>query len=213
VSSDRDGEAFKEYFGEQPWLALDYSDRKRKDQLSSLCKVGGIPSFVIFDKDGTLITRDGRAAVSGDPTGDEFPWYPKPVGNLKGGPGDINEVTTVLAFCETSDVAAQKAILEAMTPIAEKFIAEAKAQGEDSPRMAFLIVTESEGLAPRLRGMMSMTALAPAGDVAVDPKLMIVDIPDDGAYYEGVEGTVTPATVQKFVDAYLANTLERKQLS
>ena len=30
-----------------------------------------------------------------------------------------------------------------MTPIAEKFIAEAHAQGEDSPRMAFLIVTES----------------------------------------------------------------------
>ena len=28
-----------------------------------------------------------------------------------------------------------------MTPIAEKFIAEANAQGEDSPRMAFLIVT------------------------------------------------------------------------
>ena len=52
------------------------------------------------------------------------------VSNLKGGPGDINEVTTVLPFCETSVVAAQKAILEAMTPIAEKFIAEAKAQGE-----------------------------------------------------------------------------------
>ena len=100
-----------------------------------------------------------------------------------------------------------------MTPIAEKFIAEAKAQGEDSPRMAFLIVTESEGLTRRLRGMMLMTALAPAGDVAVDPKLMIVDIPDDGAYFEGMEVTVTQATVQKFVDAYLAKTLERKQLS
>ena len=36
----------------------------------------------------------------------------------------------------------KKAILEAMTPFAEKFIAEANAQGEDSPRMAFLIVTE-----------------------------------------------------------------------
>ena len=79
--------------------------------------------------------------------------------------------------------------------------------------MAFLIVTESERLAPRLRGMMSMTALAPAGDVAVDPKLMTVDIPNDGAYYEGMEVTVTPATAQKFVDAYLAKTLERKQLS
>ena len=57
-------------------LALDYSDGKRKDHLSSWCKVGGIPSFVVFDKNGTLITRDGRAAVSGDPTGDHFPWYP-----------------------------------------------------------------------------------------------------------------------------------------
>ena len=64
------------------------------------------------------------------------------ISNLKGCPGDINEVTTVLPFCETSDVAAQKAILEAMTPIAEKFIAKAKAQGEDSPRLAFLIVSE-----------------------------------------------------------------------
>ena len=64
------------------------------------------------------------------------------VSNLKGGLGDINEVTTVLPYCKTSDVAAQKAILEAMTPIAEEFIAEANAQGEDSPRMAFLIVTE-----------------------------------------------------------------------
>ena len=34
-----------------------------------------------------------------------------------------------------------------MTPIAEKFIAEAKAQGEDSPRMAFLILTK-RGLLP-----------------------------------------------------------------
>ena len=63
------------------------------------------------------------------------------VSNLKGCPGDINEVTTVLPVCETSDVSAQKGFLEAMTPIAEKFIAEANAQGEDSPRMAFLIVT------------------------------------------------------------------------
>ena len=54
------------------------------------------------------------------------------VSNLKGGPGDINEVRTVLPVCETSDVAAQKAILEAMTPIAEKFIAETDAQGEET---------------------------------------------------------------------------------
>ena len=30
VSSDRDEASFKEYFGEMPWLALDFSDRKLK---------------------------------------------------------------------------------------------------------------------------------------------------------------------------------------
>ena len=43
--------------------------------------------FAVFDKDFTLITRDGRDAVFGDPTSDEFPWYPKPVGDLKVSPG------------------------------------------------------------------------------------------------------------------------------
>jgi len=118
VSSDRDEESFKEYFKEMPWLALDFIDRKRKDQLSSMFGVNGIPSFVVIDKDGSTITTNGRAAVSNDPEGLEFPWYPKPVANLNSGPGLIQEVPTVISFCESSDAAAQKAIEEQMTPIA-----------------------------------------------------------------------------------------------
>merc|ERR1712230_254463 len=110
VSSDRDEGAFKEYFGEQPWLALDYSDRKRKEQLSNLFGVEGIPSVVIIDKDGSTITKNGRAALSGDPEGADYPWYPKPVANLNGGPGDINEAATVVAFCETNELAVQEAV-------------------------------------------------------------------------------------------------------
>merc|ERR1712232_793019 len=105
---------------------------------------------------------DGRAAVSGDPTGAEFPWYPKPVKNLKGGPGNINDVTTILAFCETSDAAVQKAIEEALTPIAKKYIDEAKAKGEEEdPELAFFIVTEAAGLAGRIRGMVELPSLPP----------------------------------------------------
>jgi len=262
VSSDRGDEQFKEYFGEQPWLALEFNDTKRKEQLSTLCGVQGIPSLAMFDKDGSLITCDGRAAVSGDPTGDNFPWYPKPVSNLKAGPGDINEVTTVIAFCETSDAAAQKVVEEAMEPIAKKYKDEAKAKGEESPEVAFLIVTENTGLAPRLRTMLSLPRLAPSkhehpleksdresgwgcdgcgqsgagkdryrctqgcdfdfcgdcmekagGNQIMEPKLMILDIPDEGGFYEGAEGTVTTASVQKLVEDYLTKSLERKQLA
>jgi len=261
VSSDKDEEAFKEYFGEQPWLALDYADRKGKEQLSTLFGVQGIPSFVIIGADGSVITKDGRAAVSGDPTGEEFPWHPKPVSNLKGGPGTINEVPTVIAFCEACDAASQKSAEEAMAPIAKRYIEEAKAKGEEDPEISFMIVTENGGLAGRIRGMLSLPGLPPAehehplelsdrssgwgcdgcgqsgegkdrfrctqgcdydlcGDckaklgtpVAMPPKLMILDISDNGGFYEGPEGAVTTEVLEKLVNDYTGKALDRKQL-
>merc|ERR1712003_240218 len=76
VSSDRDEEGFKSYFGEQPWVALPYANREMKDKLSKQFKVQGIPSFVILGPDGKVITKDGREAVSKDPTGEKYPWVP-----------------------------------------------------------------------------------------------------------------------------------------
>lgn len=262
VSSDREEKAFNEYFAEQPWLALDYGDRKRKEQLSNLFGVNGIPSFVIIDKDGSVITKDGRAALSGDPTGVEFPWHPKPVSNLKAGPGSVNEVATVIAFCESSDAAAQAAVEAAMMPLAKKLKAEAKTKNEEEPEFHFLMVTESTGLATKIRGMMSLPSLPPskhehplekrepapgwacdgcgqptagkdrfrctqgcdhdfcadcnakAGtSVSMPPKLMLLDIPDKGGFYEGPEGDVTEAVVNQFVTDYRAKEVKRKQLS
>jgi nucleoredoxin len=76
VSSDRDEEAFDEYYAEQPWLSLPYAARDIKAKLSKKFKVNGIPSLVIFGPDGETITTDGRAAVSDDPTGERLPWKP-----------------------------------------------------------------------------------------------------------------------------------------
>merc|ERR1719321_1862151 len=44
------------------------------------------------------------------------------------------------------------------------------------------------------------------------PKLMLINIPDDGAYYEGPEGPVTSELVEKFVADFQAKSLQRKQL-
>jgi len=66
-SSDRDEDAFKEYFGEMPWLALPYSNRGLKEELSSMFGVSGIPSLVICNKDGTEFNSEGRNAVMGEP--------------------------------------------------------------------------------------------------------------------------------------------------
>jgi len=260
ISSDRDEAAFKEYAAEQPWLALDFADRKRKKQLSDIFKVEGIPSFVILDKDGSVITAEGREALSNDPKGDNFPWYPPPVANLKSGPGKINDISTLIAFCETCDAATQQAIQTAMEPLATKLKDAAKSKGEDDPEVAFIIAVENGEISSQLRSMLQLPALPPikhehplvksdrangwgcdgcgqsgagkdryrcdacdfdlCGDcqsrvgqiVSLPPKLMMVDIPDEGGYYEGPEGDVTEAVIQQFVDNFTAKKLTRKQL-
>ena len=85
VSSDREESAFEEYFGEQPWLALPYAERKLKAALSKKFKVSGIPSLIILDGEtGELITKDGREAVMEDLKGENFPWMPPTVWELTG---------------------------------------------------------------------------------------------------------------------------------
>jgi nucleoredoxin len=76
ASSDRDESTFKEYFADMPWLALPFSERELKEKLSKKYKVQGIPSFVILDSNGGIITKDGRAAVMKDPEGTKYPWLP-----------------------------------------------------------------------------------------------------------------------------------------
>lgn len=74
LSSDKDDEAFKDYFAEMPWLAVPFAERSLKEDLSNLFEVQGIPMLVLLKPDGTLLTNNGREAVS---FGVEyFPWGP-----------------------------------------------------------------------------------------------------------------------------------------
>lgn len=63
VSSDQDQDGFDGYYNEMPWLALPFEDRAKKDMLSEKYGVRGIPTLVILDGAGTLITTEGRAQV------------------------------------------------------------------------------------------------------------------------------------------------------
>lgn len=74
VSSDQDEEAFSEYYGEMPWLALPFSERERKGALSSKFGVRGIPSLIVLEAEtGKVIGKDCRSAVSQDGAAG-FPW-------------------------------------------------------------------------------------------------------------------------------------------
>ena len=63
------------------WSAL-HSDIFQS-KLSQRFKVQGIPTLIMVNcEDGSVITRDGRQCVVDDPEGKEFPWRPKPLGEI-----------------------------------------------------------------------------------------------------------------------------------
>jgi len=206
ASSDRDEASFKEYFETMPWLALPFADREKKEQLSKLFGVNGIPSFHIIEHDGTVINNNGRSAVGGDPEGAEFPWHPKPVNDLSAGPDGINDTPSIVVLMEKVAAEKQTAATDALTVVASRVLDEAKAKKEDAP-FCFYTGVSAGGITDRVRD------LCKAGDAGETPQLFLLDIPDNGGYYKAEAGSaIDEATLDAFLQAYKAGTLARQQL-
>ena len=60
VSSDQNEAEHRAYLGNQPWLAVPFLDRARKEALSKRYKVAAIPTLVAVGSDGALINADCR---------------------------------------------------------------------------------------------------------------------------------------------------------
>lgn len=78
--------------------------------LSSRFEVQGIPSLIIIDPNGEVVTTNGRAGVMGDPKSEKvpgFPYYPEPVEDISESSEcygfDINSKPAVIVFMENAD--------------------------------------------------------------------------------------------------------------
>jgi nucleoredoxin len=137
VSADNEESEFEEYYGEMPWLALPHED-PRTGPLNTLFEVEGIPTLVLLDPSGKVLSTELRGAVEEDPAALEFPWPRKAVESLQGAVGSINEVPTLVFITDGSDaqVAAAKAALQ---PAADTELARA-----DGGRLRFAVAGASK---------------------------------------------------------------------
>jgi len=167
VSSDKGESEFKEYLGEMPWIALPYANRAAKEKLSELFEVQGIPTFVVMDKDFNIITTEGRSMVSTDPTGDTLPdgWLPQPWADCNEDPSALNDSTCVIALGSGHE--------DAIKQVAAEY--HQAANGEVSEMKYRFYVAPAGGVEGQLRKLTGMES----GD-----KLIVLDIPDDGAFYD-----------------------------
>merc|ERR1719359_748236 len=203
VSSDREEKAFDEYFAEQPWAALPYSQRALKEELSDYFGVEGIPSLVILDKDRSVITKNGRGAIMGDLA--DFPFYPKPVTDLAQGYDGINDTPSVVVLAEGADKDTKAAIMAALEPMAKEVVAKGKETKED-PEFLFFVATSPGGVVPKIRELCKLDK----ENEKTEPTLVLLDVDDNGAYYRP-EHSITEAGIRSLLEDYRAKKLTRLQ--
>ncbi|KFO99747.1 Nucleoredoxin, partial [Calypte anna] len=170
----------------------------RKVQKGNQSSVTGIPTLIVLDPKGEVITRQGRVEVLNDVECREFPWHPKPVLELTDSNAvQLNEGPCLVLFVDSEDDGESEAAKQLIQPIAEKIIAKYKAKEEEAPLLFF--VAGEDDMTDSLRDYTNLPEAAPL--------LTILDMSARAKYVMDVE-EITPEIVEAFVSDFLADKLK-----
>lgn len=197
VSSDKDEASYKEYFAEMPWLALPFDNTDAKTALSKACGVQGIPHVAVINPDGSIVTQDGRAAVTKDPKGETFPegWMPQPFGDVEDGVDCLNSEKCLVYLGSTPESAA---------PLKEVALEYHVRANKEISEMAYRFFSAGDsGISQQIRKL--------TGVSGTRTQLIMLDLDDDGAFYS-MEGDVTADSIRAFISGFESKSLEKMQL-
>jgi len=199
VSSDRSMGDFQKYFSSMEGFHAIPQGDKRKEQLSKVFDVSGIPTLAIIDAEtGATINSNARGAVEADPQGEAFPWTPPAVEDLSS-PDGINDEASLCLLADGCSKEVRDAAIALLTPIAEV----SKAAGNE---MLFYASSSSGGAVEQVRKLTNLSTVSEL------PQLLLIDIPNDGAFYVAEPAEVNAKSITAFLDAYKKGSHERKQL-
>lgn len=184
ISSDKSQQDFDEYYEEMPWLALPWGD-PLKDELSAQYDIKGIPTLILLDSDRKVITTAARNNVVANEI-DAFPrWEPKPYADLtttiECNGMEINEAPALVVLAEKTPN--QQAVVDAVKAVALK----------NTEKMLFFYGISGAGGVGRVRMLLQQ---APTET----PVMIMLDIPDDGAYYKSDATDITVSTITAFLN-------------
>jgi len=217
ISSDKEEKAMLDYFKDDhgDYLALPFSKRKEKEELSNMFGVEGIPTFVVIGPDRQVVNASARGKVSaGADAVVAQGWAAPAVGDMaegaEAGGSDINECPSVVVMCEGADADTQKSIEAALEPLAKKYIEKAKTSGED-PECIFLIA-KGGGPMEQLKALTTKDAGEAIAAAGAKPVMLLFDIPDNGAFYLSSTNDITSESVAAFIQSKVDGKATRMQL-
>ncbi|XP_071110864.1 nucleoredoxin-like [Haliotis cracherodii] len=195
VSSDRSADSFEQYYSTMPWLALPFGD-PRVHYLTTQFGIAGIPSLILIDEKGNVITLNGRSSLLTDKTGAEFPWYPKALNELTQNAAiQLNECVCLVMFTEGEPEEIERA-QEVLSDVATR----ENQKGEDQE--IFFFYGGDDEFCDQVRDFAHLDDQSPL--------LVILDLPNQQVYV--CSEPITPESATVFVDNYLEDKLEARSL-
>lgn len=198
-----------DFTADMPWLAMPESSYELKQKLGEAFRVEQCPMLIIIDPEGNVVTTEGVEIVNKDSEGECFPWTPKPLYDLFTLEpeilGEMNDTVTCVILCEGCDKETKAALQDQMLPVASDYFEEAKASGCEAG-MLFFTATETNDVVHQLRMSCDL------GEPTTTPQMVLLDIPDAGAYYVYDGNSITTEEIRLFIQDYDDERLERREL-
>ncbi|XP_076256641.1 nucleoredoxin-like isoform X2 [Rhynchophorus ferrugineus] len=215
VSSDRSAESYSAYVESMPWLSVPFQQASVRAELAQLYGVRGIPTLLLLDSNGHVITMDARTDLAEDPLAQNFPWKPRAVNILTDRfLTKLHDYPAIVLFVEDTELQFAESVL---IPAANNYYKTNNinyssmfedrlfsACDQDDYFLQFLVGTDSEST-DILRDLIGLDDVVPL--------LVAIDIPNRrfATMEYGVE--ITTDSVNDFVRKFQINDLQFKDIA
>lgn len=200
VSGDASEASYDMFLNEAPICAIPFEETEARENLEMRLDITSYPTLVMLgpkpdDEDDNfgdrpVINSEVRAVVENGDYITDFPYYPKPWGDLCKTTDDINSHKCLVVFHEGGDEEEQMEVEYAVRDAAEEY-----RSGDELVKFYWACNPN----APLSANIRKACNLGPIGDL---PSMVLLDIPNDGIYYVSDERDITEDTIIEFLGNY-----------
>ncbi|XP_031348077.1 nucleoredoxin-like [Photinus pyralis] len=198
-----------------PWLAIPWQQISIRAELAQLYGIRGIPTLLLLDRNGHLITMDARTELAEDPVAQNFPWKPRAVNILtERFATKLHDYPAIILFVEAEETEVQFGE-SVLTPAADAYYKRYNINF-NAPQEEFVSTSGDDHYLQFLVGVDTETSDILRDLIGLDdvvPLLVAVDIPNHRFAIMDYGVEITADSVIKFVDRFEKADLQFRNIS
>jgi nucleoredoxin len=200
VSGDASEANYDVFLKEAPICAIPFEETEAREGLEMRLDITSYPTLIMLGPrpeddddnfgDRPVINSEVRAVIENGDYITDFPFYPKPWGDLCKTTDDINTHKCLVVFHEGGDEDEQMEVEYAVRDAAEEY------RSGDELVKFYWACDPNAILSANIRKACNL------GPIADLPSMVLLDIPNDGTYYVSDERDITEDTIIDFLGNY-----------